>query len=36
MAIFVLVVEDIPDAGVRLKEAGLEILTDQMVYGITI
>ena len=33
MAIFVLDVEDIPDARVKLMQAGLEILTDQMVYG---
>jgi hypothetical protein len=34
MAIFVVDVEDIPDAESKLKSAGLEILTDDVVYGI--
>lgn len=33
LAIFVLDVEDIEDARLKLKQSGLEILPDQMVYG---
>jgi len=33
-AIFVLDIEDIPDAEMKLKQAGLEILSDHLVYGI--
>lgn len=33
-AIFVLDIEDIPDAGIKLKKAGLDILPDSQVYGL--
>ena len=34
-AIFVLDIEDLPDAMIRLKQAGLDILPDNLVYGIS-